>query len=85
MHIASRLAARPGTAIPPDTGRAVVFATLALVAGFASMQLTDILVIREMGLVACITFIAAAFADLVLLPAAYALMSRSREALPVLR
>jgi predicted RND superfamily exporter protein len=85
MHIAGRFAMRPGTAIPPDTGRAVVFATLALVAGFASMQLTDILVIREMGLVACITFIGAAFADLVLLPAAYVLMSRSREALPVLR
>lgn len=53
------------------TGRAVVFTTLALVGGFMSMLGNDLLAIRDMGIVAAVTILAAMLADLVLLPAVY--------------
>lgn len=53
------------------TGRAVLFTTIALVGGFLSMLANDLLAIRDMGLVAAVTILAAMLADLVLLPAVY--------------
>ena len=51
------------------TGRAVLFTTLALVGAFLSMLGNGLLAIRDMGIVAAVTFAAAAAADLLLLPA----------------
>lgn len=57
------------------TGRAIVFTTAALVAGFLSMLVNDLLAIRDMGLVAAVTIAGAMIADLLFLPAIYTLMS----------
>lgn len=54
------------------TGRAVLFTTIALSGGFLSMMANDLFAIRDMGLVAAVTILAAMLADLVLLPAVYA-------------
>ncbi len=64
------------------TGRAVLFTTLALVAGFLSMLANDLLAIRDMGLVAAVTIAGAMIADLVVLPAVYVLMSSDQSRKP---
>ncbi len=56
------------------TGRAVIFTTLTLVGGFLSMLSNQLLAIRDMGIVAAITFVGAMLADLLLLPALYLLL-----------
>jgi predicted RND superfamily exporter protein len=58
-------------------GRAMLFTTLALVGAFLSMLVNDLLAIRDMGLVAAVTFVGAMLADIVLLPAAYVLLRRT--------
>ena len=60
------------------TGRAIVFTTAALVAGFLSMMANDLLAIRDMGLVAAVTIAGAMIADLLFLPAIWVLMSKRR-------
>lgn len=55
------------------TGRAVFFTTLAIVGGFLSMMSNKMLAIHDMGLVAAVTFTGALLADLLVLPAAYAI------------
>jgi uncharacterized protein len=62
------------------TGRAVIYSTLALVAGFLSMMTNQLLAIRDMGLVAAVTFVSCLLADLLLLPAIYVLLARSVSA-----
>lgn len=62
-------------ALMPSTGRAVIYTTLALVGGFLSMLVNDLTAIREMGLVAAVTFIGALFADLYLLPSLMVVLS----------
>ena len=70
-----------------STGRAVVFTTLALIGGFLSMLSNELLAIRDMGIVAAVTFLGAMLADLLLLPAMYVALSDKRsgtnEAAPV--
>ena len=56
------------------TGRAVVYTTLALTAGFLSMITNQLDAIHDMGLVAAVTFVAALLADLLLLPAVYVVL-----------
>ena len=58
------------------TGRAVIYTTIAFVAGFLSMLTNQLLVIRDMGLVAAVTFVGALVADLLLLPAVYILVRK---------
>jgi predicted RND superfamily exporter protein len=60
------------------TGRAVIFTTLALVGGFLSMLSNQLLAIRDMGLVAAVTISGAMFADLLILPALYVMLTRKR-------
>lgn len=60
------------------TGRAVIFTTLALVGGFLSMLSNQLLAIRDMGLVAAVTITCAMFADLLVLPALYIILTRKR-------
>jgi hypothetical protein len=55
------------------TGRAVLFTTLAIVGGFLSMMSNKLLAIHDMGIVAAVTFTGALIADLLVLPAVYAL------------
>jgi hypothetical protein len=55
------------------TGRAVFFTTLAIVGGFLSMMSNKLLAIHDMGIVAAVTFTGALIADLLVLPAVYAL------------
>jgi hypothetical protein len=57
-----------------STGRAVIFTTLALVGGFLSMLSNELLAIRDMGIVAAVTFLGAMLADLLLLPAVYVVL-----------
>jgi len=57
------------------TGRAVVFTTLALAGGFLSMMSNQLLAIRDMGMIATVAFIAAMLADLLVLPALYAIQT----------
>jgi hypothetical protein len=52
-----------------STGRAVIYTTFAMVGGFLSMMSNQLLAIRDMGIVAAVTFMAAMLADLLLLPA----------------
>ena len=70
-----------------STGRAVVFTTLALIGGFLSMLSNELLAIRDMGIVAAVTFLGAMLADLLLLPAVYVALGDKRsgtnEAAPV--
>ncbi len=61
------------------TGRAVLFTTVVLAGGFLSMLSNDLLAIRDMGIVAAVTIVAAMLADLLLLPAAYAVCRRGNE------
>ncbi len=58
------------------TGRAVFFTTLAIVGGFLSMMSNQLLAIHDMGIVAAVTFTGALMADLLVLPAVYALLVR---------
>ncbi|MDZ7769626.1 MAG: MMPL family transporter [Woeseiaceae bacterium] len=60
-------------------GRAILFTTLALVGAFLSMLVNDLLAIRDMGLVAAVTFVGAMLADIVLLPAIYVLLRPSQR------
>ena len=53
------------------TGRALVYSNVALLAGFLSMLTNQFQAIRDMGLVAAVTFAAALLAELLLLPALY--------------
>lgn len=84
LHIALRLRAdRAGESADErlrraldGSGRAVLFTTLALVGGFLSMTANELTAIRHMGIVAAVTFVGAMLADLVVLPAAYRLLSR---------
>ena len=59
------------------TGRAVFFTTLALVCGFLSMMGNELLAIRDMGLVAAVAFTGAMLADLLVLPAVYAIQEKT--------
>ena len=82
MHIVSRLSAADIACDGHEglrramrgTGRAVLFTTLALVGGFLSMLGNELLAIRDMGIVAAVTFTGAAAADLLLLPALYTIL-----------
>jgi hydrophobe/amphiphile efflux-3 (HAE3) family protein len=87
LHIIIRLRARAtGEDVAPGqvdramrgTGRAVIFTTLALVGGFLSMLSNQLLAIRDMGLVAAVTIGGAMFADLLVVPALYILLTRNR-------
>lgn len=72
IHIAIRIREqRDMTVAMRGTGRAVIFTTLAMAAGFLSMLSNELLAIRDMGLVAAVTILGAMLADLLLLPAAY--------------
>jgi predicted RND superfamily exporter protein len=53
------------------TGKAVALTTLVLLAGFASMCLSELQAIRDMGLVSMVAFVAGFAADLYLAPALY--------------
>ncbi|MEE8042045.1 MAG: MMPL family transporter [Pseudomonadales bacterium] len=88
LHIAARLRALSSEHSDPSaqvgimmegTGRAVIYTTIALIAGFLSMITNQLLAIRDMGLVAAVTFFGALLADLLLLPAIYVLLTRSRS------
>ena len=57
-----------------STGRAVIFTTFALIGGFLSMLSNELLAIRDMGIVAAVTFLGAMLADLLLLPAVYVVL-----------
>lgn len=85
LHIIKRLQAFSTTgteasaginAMMRGTGRAVICTSIALIAGFLTMLTNNLLVIRDMGLVAAVAFAAALLADLVLLPALYLLFER---------
>jgi hypothetical protein len=60
------------------TGRAVFLTTLAIVGGFLSMTSNQLLAIHDMGIVAAVTFTGALLADLLVLPAVYALLVRGQ-------
>ena len=61
------------------TGRAVFFTTLALVCGFLSMMGNELLAIRDMGLVAAVSFTGAMLADLLVLPAVYSFQEKREQ------
>jgi hypothetical protein len=77
LHIGSRLSATGTWREDAErlrhamhgTGRAVLFTSLALIGAFLSMLFNELLAIRDMGVVAAVTFAGAAAADLLLLPA----------------
>lgn len=60
------------------TGRAVFFTTLAIVGGFLSMTSNQLLAIHDMGIVAAVTFTGALLADLLVLPAVYAVQIKGQ-------
>lgn len=60
------------------TGKAIVYTTVVLTAGFVSMLANDLIAIQDMGLVAAVTIVAALVADLFLAPATYILLARKR-------
>ena len=62
------------TTMMSGSGRAVIFTTLILMGGFLSMASNQLLAIRDMGIVAAVTFLGAALTDLLLLPALFILM-----------
>ena len=61
------------------TGRAIVFTTVVLIAGFVSMLANDLIAIQDMGLVAAVTIFAALVADLILAPASFVWLTRIHE------
>jgi predicted RND superfamily exporter protein len=62
-------------------GGGIVYSSIVLVLGFASMMLNEMLAIQDMGLVASVTLTVALLADVVLAPALYlVLFGRSRRA-----
>ena len=65
------------------TGRAVLFTTIVLAGGFLSMLSNDLLAIRDMGIVAAITIVVAMLADLLLLPAVYAVWGQPQAKSPL--
>ncbi|WOH39046.1 MMPL family transporter [Thalassotalea fonticola] len=56
-----------------SAGKGVIYTTFALVAGFLSMLSNQLIAINDMGVIASVTFVAALLADILLLPALYAL------------
>lgn len=86
LHIGIRLTAArdPGGRLASmheamqDTGRAVLFTTVALIGAFLSMLGNELSAIRDMGIVAAVTFAGAAAADLLLLPALCQLLQPKR-------
>lgn len=74
-HVGSWLTAAGGPSARSrgSTPLAVLITTLGLIAGFASMLGNELMVLRDMGLVAVVAFAAAFAVDLLLLPALYAL------------
>ena len=58
------------------TGRGVLITTVILVAGFASMATSELIDIRDMGIVGSVTLLAALLADVLLAPALYLLVGR---------
>lgn len=63
-----------------STGRALFMTTAVLVVGFVSMTASELLALRDMGLVAAATLLVALLVDVVGLPALYVLLSRRRAA-----
>jgi predicted RND superfamily exporter protein len=63
------------------TGKAVTLTTLVLLAGFASMCLSELHAIRDMGLVSMVAFAAGFVADLYLAPALYLWLGRDADRL----
>ena len=61
-----------------DSGSAILITTLVLVIGFVSMLSSELLALRDMGLVAAATLTIACLADLTLAPALF-LVSYGRE------
>jgi len=61
------------------TGPALIATTAVLTVGFLSMLSSGLVAIRDMGMVATVTLIAALFSDLLLLPAQIALLERYRR------
>jgi uncharacterized protein len=92
VHLLARLRREAETALEPTravsaalagTGTAIAQTTLVLVVGFLSMLSSDLLAIREMGLVAAVALTVALLADLVFAPALYLLVARSKRTLAV--
>ncbi len=90
LHVALRIRDDSGCGDPgqrlrralESSGRAVLFTTLALVGGFLSMLANELQAIRDMGIVAAVTFTGAMLADLVVLPAACRLLARPAGGTP---
>jgi predicted RND superfamily exporter protein len=64
------------------TGKAVTLTTLVLLAGFASMCLSELHAIRDMGLVSMVAFAAGFVADLYLAPALFLWLGRATARVP---
>jgi predicted RND superfamily exporter protein len=87
IHFLVRLRNAVGQMNPADavrdslnhTGKAIVLTTLVLVVGFLTMLSNDLVAIRDMGMVAAVTILAALVADLIVTPALY-LVSLPRAA-----
>jgi predicted RND superfamily exporter protein len=60
----------------------VVFTSFILAAGFLSMTTNQLLAIRDMGLVASVAIISTMFADLLVLPAVFAVLEKSADKKP---
>lgn len=58
------------------TGQAILLTTVILVAGFASMSTSEVLGLRDMGIVGSVALIAALVADVLLAPSIYLLLFR---------
>ncbi|MEE8306442.1 MAG: MMPL family transporter [Gammaproteobacteria bacterium] len=87
IHFLIRLRNAVGQMNPADavrdslnhTGKAIVLTTLVLVVGFLTMLSNELVAIRDMGMVAAVTILAALVADLIVTPALY-LVSLRRAA-----
>ncbi len=55
------------------TGRAILLTSVILVAGFASMMTSEVLGLRDMGIIGSVALIAALVADVLLAPSFYLL------------
>jgi predicted RND superfamily exporter protein len=87
MRLRSREASGPGESEGGSrslegTARAVVFTSFILAAGFLSMTTNQLLAIRDMGLVASVAILSTMFADLLVLPAVFAVLEKSADKQP---
>jgi uncharacterized protein len=68
-----------------SAGTGIIFTSAVLIAGFLAMAATPLLAIRDMGIVAAATLLAALLADLYVAPAAWLLPGRRRIRQPAIR